>query len=148
MAMRLEDLPPQAREQVTRKMLASGKKSPAGTKESKYHNRKDTRTMPDGTVITFDSIKEARRFDELILLRKARRIRELRLQVEFTLREAYTTAEGYRVRAIRYKADFTYLDESGNLIVEDTKTRPTKTKEYAIKKKLMLEKFNLQIREV
>lgn len=148
MAMRLEDLPPQAREQVTRKMLASGKKSTAGTKESKYHNRKDTRTRPDGTVITFDSMKEARRFDELLLLRKAGRIRGLRLQVEFTLREAYTTAEGYRVRAIRYKADFTYLDESGNLIVEDAKTRPTKTKEYAIKKKLMLEKFNLQIREV
>ena len=148
MAMRLEDLPPQAREQVTRKMLASREKSTAGTKESKYHNRKDTRTRPDGTVITFDSMKEARRFDELLLLRKAGRIRDLRLQVEFTLREAYTTEEGYRVRAIRYKADFTYLDESGNLIVEDAKTRPTKTKEYAIKKKLMIEKFNLQIREV
>lgn len=148
MAMRLEDLPPKAREQVAQKMLASGKKSPASTKGNKYHNRKDTRTMPDGAVITFDSMKEARRFDELLLLRKAGRIRDLRLQVEFTLREAYTTAEGYRVRAIRYKADFTYLDESGNLIVEDAKTRPTKTKEYAIKKKLMLEKFNLQIREV
>lgn len=148
MAMRLEDLPPQAREQVTRKMLKAGAKPPAGDKDSKYHNRKDTRTMPDGAVITFDSMKEARRFDELLLLRKAGHIRDLRLQVEFTLREAYTTAEGYRVRAIRYKADFTYLDESGNLIVEDAKTRPTKTKEYAIKKKLMLEKFNLQIREV
>lgn len=148
MAMRLEDLPPQAREQVTRKMLKAGTKPPAGDKDSKYHNRKDTRTMPDGAVITFDSMKEARRFDELLLLRKAGHIRDLRLQVEFTLREAYTTAEGYRVRAIRYKADFTYLDESGNLIVEDAKTRPTKTKEYAIKKKLMLEKFNLQIREV
>lgn len=148
MAMRLEDLPPKAREQVAQKMLSSGRKSQTSTKENKYHNRKDTRTMPDGAVITFDSMKEARRFDELLLLRKAGRIRDLRLQVEFTLREAYTTAEGYRVRAIRYKADFTYLDESGNLIVEDAKTRPTKTKEYAIKKKLMLEKFNLQIREV
>lgn len=148
MAMRLEDLPPQAREQVAQKMLKAGAKPPDGDKDSKYHNRKDTRTMPDGAVITFDSMKEARRFDELLLLRKAGRIRDLRLQVEFTLREAYTTAEGYRVRAIRYKADFTYLDESGNLIVEDAKTRPTKTKEYAIKKKLMLEKFNLQIREV
>ena len=148
MAMRLEDLPPQAREQVAQKMLKAGEKPPAGDKDSKYHNRKDTRTMPDGAVITFDSMKEARRFDELRLLRKAGHIRNLRLQVEFTLREAYTTAEGYRVRAIRYKADFTYLDESGNLIVEDAKTRPTKTKEYAIKKKLMLEKFNLQIREV
>lgn len=148
MAMRLEDLPPQAREQVTRKMLASGKKSPAGTKESKYHNRKDTRTMPDGTVITFDSIKEARRFDELLLLRKAGHIQDLRLQVEFTLREAYTTAEGYRVRAIRYKADFTYQDENGHLIIEDVKSEATKTRVYSMKKKLMLEKFNLQIREV
>lgn len=148
MAMRLEDLPPKAREQVAQKMLSSGRKSQTSAKENKYHNRKDTRTMPDGAVITFDSMKEARRFDELRIMRKAGRIRDLRLQVEFTLREAYTTAEGYRVRAIRYKADFTYLDESGNLIVEDAKTRPTKTKEYAIKKKLMLEKFNLQIREV
>lgn len=148
MAMRLEDLPPKAREQVAQKMLASGRKYPASTKENKYHNRKDTRTMPDGAVITFDSMKEARRFDELLLLRKVGRIRDLRLQVEFTLREAYTTAEGYRVRAIRYKADFTYQDENDRLIVEDAKVRPTRTKEYAMKKKLMIEKFNLQIREV
>lgn len=148
MAMRLEDLPPQAREQVAQKMLKDGRKPPTGAKENKYHNRKDTRTMPDGTVITFDSMKEARRFDELLLLRKAGRIRDLRLQAEFTLRESYTTPEGYRVRAIRYKADFTYQDESGRLIVEDVKSEATKTRVYSMKKKLMLEKFNLQIREV
>ena len=51
-------------------------------------------------------MKEARRFDFLIERERRGEIRDLRLQVDFTLQEAYTDMEGHRVRAIRYRADF------------------------------------------
>lgn len=56
--------------------------------------------------IRFDSKKEAGRFRELQAMLQAGLIRELRLQQDFTLQEAYTTPDGRRIRAIRYCADF------------------------------------------
>ena len=124
-----------------------------------------------GAVLRFDSQKEARRYDELAALERAGTIRELRMQVDFTLQEAYTDGEGRRVRAIRYKADFTYLRKMENggltkipcldgegyrlvhnpewkMVVEDVKSRATKTKQYAMKRKMMKERFNIDIQEV
>ena len=48
--------------------------------KNKYHNKKVT---VDG--ITFDSVKEARRYSELILLQRAGKIKDLRRQVKFEL---------------------------------------------------------------
>lgn len=91
------------------------------------------------------------------------RIRNLHLQQDFTLQEAYTALSGERVRAIRYRADFCYEEkipaeqmpslpgEQGDKwapVVEDVKSKATKTKEYSIKRKLMLEKYNITIREI
>ena len=112
-----------------------------------------------GGVLRFDSQKEARRYDELAALERAGEIRDLRLQVDFTLQEAYTDGEGRRVRAIRYRADFTYeqvrddpwAEYEGSfwvLVVEDVKSRATRTKEYIMKRKLMKERFNIDIQEV
>lgn len=65
--------------------------------------------------------------------------------------------EGRRVRAIRYQADFSYErptapDVTGEIhwlkVVEDVKSRATKTRVYEIKKKLLQEKFGIEIREV
>lgn len=109
---------------------------------NKYHARK---TTVDG--ITFDSEKEARRFGELKLLLRAGEIKNLKLQQDFTLQEAYTAPDGERVRAIRYVADFTY-EENGELIVEDVKSRATKTRVYEMKRKLLREKYGVKIREV
>lgn len=170
MSIRLEDLPPKAREQAARKMLGrekvcrcnpkatSGRQAPEREHEGKYHNQKAVRAMEDGTEIKFDSQKEARRFDELLCMQGAGLIRDLRLQVDFTLREAYTTTEGYRVRAIKYRADFTYEepvrtlagDDSTiwRLVVEDVKSEATKTRTYGMKKKLMLDRFGIRLREV
>ena len=197
MGVRLNDLPPKAREQVARKMMQ--KTTPQSRKRAsspkvncreaareaglghctgeplgKYHNVKTVRQVGDN-VIRFDSQKEARRFDELVLLERAGKIRDLKLQVDFTLQEAYTApATGNRVRAIRYKADFTYLervrDDFGGLatpqtpdgasspcageplewrlVVEDVKSEATRTRVYEIKKKLLMEKFGIAIREV
>lgn len=124
-------------------------------KQTKYHNQKAQRTMPSGKVYTFDSQKEARRYDELMLLLQAGRIRKLELQRQFTLQESYITPDGKRVRAIRYVADFVYErptepDCTGTVhwlrVVEDVKG--VRTKEYQMKQKMMQERFGITIKEV
>ena len=117
-------------------------------KVNKYRNTPTTRVTPSGAVLHFDSQKEARRYDFLIERVRRGEIGDLRLQVDFTLQEAYTDAEGRRVRAIRYKADFTYRERDGGLVVEDVKSRPTRTKEYSIKKKMLKDRFGIDITEV
>lgn len=115
---------------------------------SKYGNKK---TIVNG--IPFDSKKEAGRYQELILLLRAGEIVDLRLQPEFTLVEAFKTIDGEKVRAMKYKADFSYkkkvrdgVDAFLNLVVEDVKG--FKTKEYEIKKKLMLDRRGIQVVEI
>lgn len=68
---------------------------------NKYRNRK---TVRNG--ISFDSQKEAARYDELMLMQCSGAIKDLKLQPEFTLQEAFKTPLGERVRAVRYRADF------------------------------------------
>ena len=119
-------------------------------KPGKYHSRKCAVTLPEsGKQITFDSEREARRFGELRMLLRCGQIQDLRLQVNFTLQEGYTTADGERVRPIVYRADFTYRERTGDgwcPVVEDVKG--VRTKEYNMKRKMMLEKFGVDIREV
>ena len=98
---------------------------------------------------TFDSQKEGRRYAELKILMREGIISDLELQKEFELQPAFTDCEGNKVRAIRYKADFTYTDnETGKTIVEDVKSEATrKDAVYKIKKKMMAYK-GIIIREV
>ena len=173
MTISVTDLPPkyqaqamkQYMEQQARRSTAPSAATAQGeTKGTKYRNTPTKRVTPSGAVLHFDSQKEARRYDHLILLEQAGKIRDLRLQVDFTLQEAYTDAEGRRVRAIRYKADFTYYapPEAGShaeywaektgapwtQVVEDVKSKPTKTKTYAMKRKMLKDRFGLDITEV
>lgn len=143
----LAHLGPEARRQVLAKLSADHT-----AKAAKYHNQPDRR----GTI-RFDSRKEARRYDELMLMLKAGQIRNLRLQQQYTLQESYLTETGERVRAIRYVADFAYErptapDKYGAVlwlpVVEDVKSRATKTAQYELKRKLLRERFNLTITEV
>lgn len=104
---------------------------------SKYGNKKTAR----GNLV-FDSQKEAARYDELVLLAQAGEIEDLRLQPEFTIQEAFTMPDGGKVRALRYRADFSYrrkvregVDIRWETVVEDVKGY--RTKEYEMKKKLM-----------
>lgn len=120
----------------------------------KYGNRK---VIIDG--LKFDSRKEANRYCELKLLERAGQITNLRTQQTFELIPAYyenyerysktgkRLTDGRRCveRAVCYKADFVYK-ENGKTIVEDTKG--FKTKEYIIKRKLMLYIHNIRIKEV
>lgn len=158
----MEDLPPWAKAQAQRKMAEqSRKKEPAppewAESKEKYHNVRTDRTSEAGGRVNFDSKKEARRYDELMAMLRAGQIRDLKLQPQFTIQEAYTTPEGQRVRAIRYQADFSYKrptepDCTGEVhwlrVVEDVKSRATKTRVYEIKKKLMREKLGIEIQEV
>lgn len=176
MAINISDLPPKYQAQAAKKYMeqqtrrglapsAAAVQDPG--KVNKYRNTPTTRVTPSGAVLRFDSQKEARRYDTLVRREKAGQIRELRLQVDFTLQEAYTDTEGRRVRAIRYRADFTYYEppnqdlygshaswyaeQSGLswvLVVEDVKSRPTRTREYAMKKKLLKDRLGLDITEV
>ena len=167
MSIDVKDLPPAYQAQALRKLMERERRkqraplpSPADAPTGggrKYHNKPTERVTPAGNVLRFDSQKEARRYDELATLERAGKIRDLRMQVDFTLQGAYTDTEGRRVRAIRYKADFTYMkqsfvDRDGEwqwaLVVEDVKSRATRTKEYILKRKLMKERFNIDIQEV
>ena len=154
MPIDVSQLPLWAQKQIAEKMAKSLRESAEKSAQEtpkpnrKYHNTPTEKIGADGQKLRFDSRAEARRYEELMLLLKAGEIRDLRLQQEFTLIEAYTTIDGKRVRAERYKADFTYW-RGKEFVVEDVKGgNATKTKVYAVKKKQMLEKYGITITEV
>lgn len=108
---------------------------------SKYNSKK---TVLDGQV--FDSKKEANRYQELLLLEKAGVIKNLSRQVKFVLIPSQRDDTGKVIeRECSYKADFTY-EEGIKTVVEDVKGY--RTKEYIIKRKLMLYQYGIRIREV
>lgn len=105
---------------------------------------------------SFDSKKEYHRWLELQILEDAGVIRKLERQVKFVLipaqREPETiTQRGRKIpgkvieREAVYYADFVY-EMDGEIVVEDTKGM--KTDVYILKRKLMLEKYGIRIREV
>lgn len=116
----------------------------------KYHNQ----TITLGGE-RFDSKKELQRWQELRLLERAGKIRNLQRQVRFELipaqREPDTTGPRGGVRhgkvierPVSYIADFVY-DRDGQRIVEDTKG--VRTDDYKIKRKLMLYVHGIRILE-
>ena len=129
-------------------------------RRNKCGNRK---TIVDG--IQFDSIKEARRYEELKLLQRAGQITDLQLQKEFELIPAqYETFPRYGKTGKRlqdgkrciekscvYKADFAYI-QNGQQIVEDVKGyRDPASAAYAkfvIKRKLLLWQYGIRIKEI
>jgi hypothetical protein len=101
------------------------------------HKYRAVKTEVDG--ITFDSKREARRYEELKLLVKANEIRGLELQPEYEVK-----VEGKKICV--YRADFRYWDErEGRMIVEDVKG--VKTPVYRLKKKLVEAIYRVQIKE-
>lgn len=118
---------------------------------TKYKNKKTT-----VFGIPFDSKREAERYLILRTLERQGVIKDLRLQVRFELipeqREPDTIGKRGGVkkgkvieRACDYVADFVYVDNQGNEVVEDAKG--VRTKEYRIKKKLMLWVHKIKIKE-
>lgn len=127
-------------------------------KRNKYRNRK-----VEMNGIVYDSAKEANRHQELLLLEKAGEISDLRCQVEYELipEQREFTNEIYQKgpkkgcfkkgklleQKCSYIADFVYFDrEKQQIVVEDTKG--FKTKDYIIKRKLMLFRHGIRIQEI
>lgn len=91
------------------------------------------RTKVDGK--TFDSGREAKRYGELRLLERSGAISNLKTQVPFTLMSGGRPILDDKGRAIKYRADFTYI-ENGELVVEDSKG--ARTALYRLKAAIML----------
>lgn len=99
------------------------------------------KTNVDG--ITFDSKKESSRYIILKGMEERKLISKLVLQPKFMLQEKFVTPQGQKVRAITYKADFSYFvtDEYGvtTEVVEDIKGgKATQTQEFRLKWKMLL----------
>lgn len=109
---------------------------------SKFRNKK---TIIDD--IEFDSKKEAKRYQELKLLERAKVIRNLMIQQVFELIPS-VELNGRKTRPMRYIADFTYFDDSkdGEFIVEDVKG--FRTKEYKMKRHLMKWRHGIEVLEI
>lgn len=125
---------------------------------SKY---RAVKTTVDG--IRFDSKKEAARYEVLKVMQKSGVIENLRMQVPFVLipdqREAdvwvpykkpikgemgrWKPGKVIERRCV-YVADFVY-DQDGETVVEDVKGR--RTKEYVLKRKLLLHQYGIRIKE-
>ena len=98
-------------------------------------------------VGTHASQKEHDRANTLKMWQRAGVISNLREQVPYELIPAHRFEDGTLERACKYSADFVYTDnETGATVVEDTKG--VRTKEYIIKRKLMLYMHGIRIKEV
>lgn len=106
---------------------------------SKYRNRK---CVVRG--IGFDSEMEGRRYLVLCDMLARGEICKLKLQPEFTITESYLLPDGKRVKAMRYRADFSY-EKNGELVIEDVKTSGTKTRVFINKSKSVYEKYGVCI---
>lgn len=125
-------------------------------KTNKYNAKK---VSVDG--IEFDSKKEARRYQELLLLQKEGEIYMLERQKTYELlpaqREPDTVGKRGGVikgklleRAVEYVADFVYTDKNGKTVVEDVKgfREGGAYAVFVLKRKLMLYRYGIKIIEV
>ena len=97
---------------------------------------------------TFDSKREGRRYLELQMMLKGGLISDLRLQVPFELIPAQKDQQTGKTieRAVNYVADFVYKTPDGKTVVEDSKGYRTEV--FRIKKKLMLWRHGIEVKEV
>ena len=111
--------------------------------KSKYGNRK---VIIDGEK--FDSLKEAARWQELKWLQRAGEIRELRRQVPFVIIPTQRDENGRVIeKQVTYIADFVYYEKNSlRSTVEDVKG--VRTEVYKLKRKLMLYRNGIRIKEV
>ena len=94
----------------------------------------------------FDSKKEMRRYQQLELLQRAGKIKNLCCQVTYNLLPT-TRIGGQTQRKTTYIADFVYWDiEKDCEVIEDAKGMRTDV--YKIKRKLMMVRHGIEVVEV
>lgn len=111
----------------------------------------------------FDSKKEAQRYRDLLDLQSRGLISDLQRQVKFELipsmrADGHTNTRGRYIpgpvieRAVYYVADFVYTDCTGERVVEDVKgyrgTSSAGYKVFIIKRKLMLQRYGIRVKEI
>lgn len=109
-------------------------------KQNKYHNKK-----VQYDEMTFDSKKEYSYYLKYKLMEQAGEIKDLKMQVPFTLIETFKLQDKTYRKTV-YKADFTFIDKEGKYHVIDVKG--IRTDVYKLKKKLMAWKYGIEIEEV
>ena len=114
-------------------------------KRPKYGNKKI-----EINGVKFDSVKESKRYQALLLLQRAGEISDLELQPKFELVKGVKFSGDARAKpAVRYFADFAYTETAtGKRIVEDVKSPVTKEKPYyKMKRHMMLAFHGIEILE-
>lgn len=115
---------------------------------NKYHAR-----GVDIDGIHFDSKKEATRYRELVLLACAGMVRDLECHPKFPINvvELHRTDKGEAkvILCGMYSADFRYVVvSSGEQVIEDVKSKATRTEAYRLRKRLVETIHGIRIREV
>jgi hypothetical protein len=110
---------------------------------SKYGNRK---VICNGG--TFDSKRELQRYQELLLLQKAGQICCLERQPSFELVPG-VVLYGRKRPPLKYTADFSYFVTARGLeVIEDVKSKASRTEAYIIRRHLMRHVHGMEITEV
>jgi hypothetical protein len=135
---RWNSVPAHLRSQIQRPgrrvVLPAGEAAVERTRRSKFNNRK---VVFGG--ITFDSQREFARYLELSELLERGRITQLKVHPRYSI-------VINQVRVCGYEPDFEYYVD-GKLIVEDVKSKPTRTRVYMLKRKLMRAVHGIEIQE-
>ena len=121
-----------------------------------YRRRKYNAVKTEVDGITFDSKKEARRYQALRELEEQGEVHDLRRQVEYLLVPEQRLPDTIGPRGgihrgkvleypVTYVADFVYNLPDGGTVVEDCKG--VRTPDYIIKRKLMRYLMGIEIKE-
>lgn len=106
------------------------------TGRNKYHAKK---TMFEG--VKYDSKKEANKAVELLMLKKAKQIKDF---------EAHKKIELYGmndVKVCNYFADFWITHNDGTIEILDIKSKITETSTFRLKWKLLESKYKYEIKQ-
>jgi hypothetical protein len=107
-------------------------------KRAKYGNR---RVQHEGR--TFDSIRELKRYLDLAILQAAGEIADLECQPVYELHAVGGQKCG------SFRPDFRYcVVKTGEVVVEDVKSRATRTTAYMMRKRWLLAEHGVRIQEI
>lgn len=162
----LSDFPPETQKKIMRKFAEEDKRKaehmsrqavgnapetpkPKNTGGNKYNAQKVAVILPDGTEHTFDSAKEHRRYEELMIMQRAGEISGLEIQVPYELIPKQKLSSGKTERPVSYIADFVY-QKDGQTVVEDVKgyRKGQAYSVFVIKRKLMKYVHGIEITEI
>lgn len=103
--------------------------------KNKYRNKKTVRII-NNKIVKFDSLKEARYYDQLYMKLKVGLISSLVLQPKYELIPTVKW-NGKTLRKITYSADFRYIQDGKTFVVD---VKGMRTDVYKIKMRLFVMK--------